>query len=57
MKHSTGKSNRGHLIKNNPNSDVKLAGEKEIKSPKGKMFHLADATKVEGEGKKTRKRG
>ena len=57
MKHSTGKGeNCKHLIKDNPNSDVKLAGAKEIKSPKGKPLKLAGATKVEGEGKKARKR-
>lgn len=57
MKHSTSKGgNCAHLIKNNPNSDIKLAGAKEIKSPKGKPFKLAGATKVEGE-KKSRKRG
>lgn len=57
MKHSTSKGgNCAHLIKNNPNSDIKLAGSKEIKSPKGKPFKLAGATKVEGEGKKARKR-
>lgn len=58
MRHSTGRrENCDHIIKNNPNSDVKLAGSKEIKKPKGKPFKLADATKVEGEGKKARKRG
>ncbi len=58
MKHSTGKGeNCKHLIKDNPNSDVKLAGAKEIKKPSGKPFKLAAATKVEGEGKKSRKRG
>jgi hypothetical protein len=56
MKHSTGKSNDRHIKKNNPNSDIKLAGEKEIKKPSGKPFHLAGATKVEGERKKSRKR-
>lgn len=57
MKHATGKrENCDHIIKNNPNSDVKLAGSKEIKTPKGKPFKLAAATKVEGE-KKSRKRG
>jgi hypothetical protein len=58
MKHSTGKGdNCKKLIKNNPNSDVKLAGSKEIKKPVGKPLALAGATKVEGEGKKGRKRG
>lgn len=57
MKHSTKGGNCKHLVKNNPNSDVKLAGSKEIKKPVGKPFHLAGATKVEGEGKKGRKRG
>lgn len=58
MKHSTGKkSNCSNIVKNNPNSDIKLAGEKEIKKPVGKMLKLAAATKVEGESKKPRKRG
>jgi hypothetical protein len=58
MKHSTSKGgNCAHLKKDNPNSDVKLAGAKEIKKPSGKPFHLAGAPKVEGEGKKGRKRG
>lgn len=58
MKHKTEKGgNCAHLVKNNPNSDIKLAGAKEIKKPVGKPFKLADATKVEGEGKKARKRG
>ena len=53
MKHATGKrENCDHLIKNNPNSDVKLAGAKEIKSPKGKPFKLAAATKVIGAKRK-----
>lgn len=57
MKHITSKGgNCKNLKKNNPNSDVKLAGSKEIKKPSGKPFHLAGATKVEGE-KKSRKRG
>ena len=55
MKHSTGRSNCSKIKKNNPNSDIKLAGEKEIKPSTGKPFHLAGATKVEG--KKGRKRG
>ena len=50
------KTNCSKIKKNNPNSDVKLAGSKEIKKPSGKPFHLAGATKVEGE-KKGRKRG
>ena len=58
MKHSTEKGgNCAKLKKNNPNSDIRLAGEKEIKKPSGKPFHLAGATKVEGESKKSRKRG
>ena len=58
MKHITSKGeNCKNLKKNNPNSDIKLAGSKEIKKPSGKPFHLAGATKVEGEGKKSRKRG
>lgn len=58
MKHSTGKGeNCKNIKKNNPNSDIKLAGEKEIKKPSGKPFPLAGATKVEGESKKARKRG
>ncbi len=57
MKHSTGKGgNCAHLIKDNPNSDVKLAGSKEIKKPVGKPFKLAGATKVEGDSKKGRKK-
>jgi len=57
MKHSTEKGgNCAKLKKNNPNSDVKLAGAKEIKKPSGKPFKLAAVTKVEGE-KKARKRG
>jgi len=56
MKHKTGE-NCKNLVKNNPNSDVKLAGSKEIKKAVGKPFKLAGATKVEGELKKSRKRG
>lgn len=57
VKHSTSKGeNCKHLIKDNPNSDIKLADAKEIKKPSGKPFKLAAATKVEGE-KKSRKRG
>jgi len=57
MKHMTGKGeNCNNLKKDNPNSDIKLAGSKEIKKPSGKPFHLAGATKVEGERKKSRKR-
>jgi hypothetical protein len=53
MKHSTEKGgNCAKIIKNNPNSDVKLAGSKEIKKPVGKMFPLAGATKVEGAKRK-----
>jgi len=50
MKHSTG--NEKHIKKNNPNSDVKLAGSKEIKPSTGKAFKLAGATKVIGKHKK-----
>lgn len=58
MRHMTSKGeNCKNLVKNNPNSDVKLAGSKEIKKPVGKPFKLAGATKVEGESKKGRKRG
>ena len=57
MKHATSKGgNKGHIIKDNPNSDIKLAGSKEIKKPSGKPFKLADATKVIGETKKSRKK-
>lgn len=57
MRHSTGRENCSKIKKNNPNSDVHLAGSKEIKKPSGKPFKLAGATKVEGESKKGRKRG
>ena len=57
MKHSVEKGNCKNIVKNNPNSDVKLAGAKEIKKPVGKPFKLAGATKVVGEGKKGRKKG
>jgi hypothetical protein len=59
MRHSTGKGgNCANLKKDNPNSDIKLAGSKEIKKPSGKPFKLADATKIIGsEGKKMRKKG
>jgi hypothetical protein len=58
MKHSTGKGeNCKNIKKDNPNSAVHLAGSKEIKKPVGKPLTLAGATKVEGEGKKGRKRG
>lgn len=56
MKHEVGRENCDKIKKNNPNSDIKLAGSKEIKKPSGKPFKLAGATKVEGE-KKSRKRG
>jgi len=57
MKHKTSYGeNCKNLVKNNPNSDVKLAGAKEIKKAVGKPFKLAGATKVEGE-KKARKKG
>jgi len=53
MKHATGKGgNCKHLIKDNPNSDVKLAGSKEIKKPSGTPFKLAAATKVIGAKRK-----
>ena len=53
MKHSTSKGgNCAHLKKDNPNSDIKLAGAKEIKKPSGKPFKLADATKVIGAKRK-----
>ena len=53
MKHSTEKGgNCAKIKKNNPNSDVKLAGSKEIKPSTGKAFPLAGATKVEGKRKK-----
>lgn len=55
MKHAIGRNNDHCTKKNNPNSGVKLAGSKEIKSSTGKSFKLAGATKVEG--KKARKRG
>jgi len=51
MKHSTG-GNCAKLKKDNPNSDVKLAGSKEIKAPSGKPFKLAGATKVIGAKRK-----
>ncbi len=58
MKHMTEKGgNCKNLVKDNPNSDVKLAGSKEIKKPVGKPFKLAGATKVEGDSKKGRKKG
>ena len=58
MKHSTGKGeNCAKIKKDNPNSDIHLAGSKEIKKPIGKPVKLAGATKVEGESKKARKRG
>ena len=57
MMHSTSKGgNCAKLKKDNPNSDIHLAGSKEIKNPSGKPFPLAGATKVEGERKKSRKR-
>jgi hypothetical protein len=56
MQHKTGKTNCSNLKKDNPNSDIKLAGSKEIKKPSGRPFPLAGATKVEGERKKSRKR-
>jgi hypothetical protein len=53
MKHSTEKGgNCAKLKKDNPNSDIKLAGEKEIKKPSGTPFKLAGATKVEGAKRK-----
>lgn len=52
MKHSIKGGNKGHIIKDNPNSDVKLAGSKEIKKPVGKPFKLAGATKVIGAKRK-----
>jgi hypothetical protein len=51
MKHSTGE-NCKNLKKNNPNSDIHLAGSKEIKKPSGKPFKLAGATKVIGAKRK-----
>ncbi len=58
MKHSTSKGeNCKNLKKDHPNSDIHLAGSKEIKPSTGKPFKLAGATKIEGEGKKSRKRG
>lgn len=39
MKHATSKGeNCKNLKKDNPNSDIKLAGAKEIKKPTGKVF-------------------
>ena len=52
MKHSTKGGNCAKLKKDNPNSDIKLAGSKEIKSPSGKPFPLAGATKVIGAKRK-----
>ena len=57
MKHATKGGNCAKIKKDNPNSDVKLAGSKEIKKPSGTPFKLSGATKVEGEGKKMRKKG
>ena len=46
MKHSTGKGeNCAKIKKDNPNSDIHLAGSKEIKKPIGKPVKLAGATK------------
>lgn len=56
MKYSTGRDNCANIKKNNPNSDIHLAGSKEIKKPSGKPFKLAGATKVEGEGKKAKRK-
>ena len=53
MKHATGKGeNCKHLVKDNPNSDIKLAGSKQIKKPSGIPFKLAAATKVIGAKRK-----
>ena len=53
MKHATSKGeNCARLKKDNPNSDIKLAGSKEIKKPSGKPFKLAAATKVIGAQRK-----
>ncbi len=46
------KTNESKIKKNNPNSDIKLAGSKEIKPSTGKPFKLAGATKVIGKRKK-----
>ncbi len=51
MKHAT-KSNDHCIKKDNPNSNIKLAGSKEIKPVSGKPFKLADATKVIGAKRK-----
>jgi hypothetical protein len=58
-KHSTGKGreNCEKLVNHVPMSDVKLAGEGKSKKMYGKPFKLAGATKVEGESKKSRKKG
>jgi hypothetical protein len=53
MKHATSKGgNCAKIKKDNPNSDIKLAGSKEIKKPSGKPFKLAGATKVIGAARK-----
>lgn len=46
------KTNAKHIKKGNPNSDIHLAGSKEIKPSTGKPFHLAGATKVIGKARK-----
>jgi hypothetical protein len=52
VKHMTSKGeNCAKLKKDNPNSDIKLAGAKEIKKSSGKPFKLAAATKVIGRKK------
>ena len=51
MKHSTGE-NCKNIKKDNPNSAIKLAGSKEIKSPSKTPFKLAAATKVIGAKRK-----